>query len=134
MGKEEGRRGKHTETGKCINTINIHRTTPTNPLPTTPSKREGGVNLILNPNQRIQHHRARLIQIQSIRLHTRFGRGLVRVPAVDVERLDLGVWSGRWFFDGAGSALGGHGGGLVGVSADGGDGCHGSHLEAEGRA
>jgi len=51
------------QTSQSINSINIHRTTPTYSLPTTPSKCQRRINLILNPDQRIQHHRTRLIQI-----------------------------------------------------------------------
>jgi hypothetical protein len=97
---------RHTQTRQGINSINIHRTAPTNPLPTTSPKCECRINLILNPNQRIQHHRSRLIQIQSIGLHPRLGGWLVGVPAVDVEGFDLGFGSEGGILD-----CGGFGGG-----------------------
>jgi hypothetical protein len=81
-----------TQTSKSIDTINVHRTTPTNALATTPSKCQGGVNLVLNSDQSIQNHGSRLIQIKSVALHMRLLSWLVGIPAVDVEGLDLGFW------------------------------------------
>ena len=92
---------KLTQARKCIDTINVHRTAPTNTLSTTPPERKRRINLILNPNKRIQHHRARLVQIKRIRLHLRFARGLIRVPSVDVEGLGLWVLARIGFLDGA---------------------------------
>jgi len=95
---EEELEGKHTQASKRINTINVHRTTPTNSLSATPSEGERRINLILNPNQRIQYHRTRLIQIQRVALHSGLGGWLIGVPAVDVEGLDSGLWiMGRLF-------------------------------------
>jgi hypothetical protein len=91
-----------TQTSQSINPINIHRTAPTNPLSTAPSKSKRRIYLILNPDQRIQHHRSGLVQVQSVRLHPRLRGRFIRVPAVNVEGLDLGVWGGGRLFDRAG--------------------------------
>ena len=88
-----------TKTGKRINPINIHSTTPTNSLSTAPPKRQGRVNLILNPNQRIQHHRPGLVEIQRVRLHLRLTRRLVGVPSVDLERFGFGVFARSGLLD-----------------------------------
>jgi hypothetical protein len=90
---EEKRR---TQTSQRINTINIHRTTTTNPLSTRSPESERRINFILNPNQRIQHHRTGFVQIECVALHARLRGWLVGVPAVDVEGLDLALGlSGR---------------------------------------
>lgn len=83
--------GKHTQTSQRINSINIHGTASTDTLPTTPSKRERRVNLILDSDQRIQHHGSGLVEVQSVLLHARLVRGRVWVPTVDAECLDLGL-------------------------------------------
>ena len=111
-----------TQTSQRIHPINIHRTTPTNPLPTTPPKRQRRVHLVLNSNQRIEHHRPGLVQVEGVRLHFRLAGRLVRVPAVDVKRLDLRVLARTGLFDVAGLAFGhgrSRGRGDFGGSADG---------------
>ena len=92
-----------TQTSQRIHPINVHRTTPTDALPTAPPKRQRRINLILDPDQRIQHHRPRLVQVKRVRLHPRLRRRLVRIPTVHVEGLDaasivLCRSTGRWFF------------------------------------
>jgi hypothetical protein len=47
----------------------VHGTATTNALSATPSKRERGVNLVLDPDQRIEHHRASLVEIERVCLH-----------------------------------------------------------------
>lgn len=85
------RGGGRTQTSQSINTINIHRAAPANTLSTAPAKRECGIHLVLDPNQRVEHHGPGLVQVQRVRLHPRLRGRLVGVPAVDVEGLDLGV-------------------------------------------
>lgn len=88
-----GRFERHTQTSQSIDPINVHRTAPTNALSATPSKRQRRIDFILDPDQRIQHHRPRLVQIKRIRLHLRLRCRLIRVPAVDLESLGLGLWA-----------------------------------------
>ena len=96
-----------TQTSQSIHPVNIHRAAPTDPLPTAPSESQRRVHLVLNPDQRIQHHRPRLVQVERVALHLRLAGGLVGVPAVDVEGLGLriGCWAladrgrlGGWFW------------------------------------
>lgn len=94
--------GKRTQTSQSVNTIDIHRTTATNALSATPSESECRVNLILNSDKSIQHHRARLVEIKRVALHTGFGSWLIGVPAVDLEGLDFGIGVRGWFLDCAG--------------------------------
>ena len=82
---------ERTQTGQSVDAIDIHSAAPTNTLPTAPSKSERRVNFILNPDQRIQHHRTGLIQVQRVRLHLRLAGRLIGVPSVDVEGLDFGI-------------------------------------------
>jgi len=85
-------RGKGpTQTSQSINPINIHRTAAADPLAAAPPERQRRVHLVLDPDQRVQHHGSRLVQVQRVRLHPRLRRRLVGVPAVDVEGLRLGL-------------------------------------------
>lgn len=87
---------------KSINTVDIHGTTATNSLPTTPSESQGRINLILNPNQSIQHHWSRLVQIKRIRLHAWLLAWFIGVPSIDMKGFDFGICVVGWFFDGGG--------------------------------
>ena len=82
---------KHTQASQSIYSINIHRTAATNALSATPSERQCRIHLVLDPNQRIQHHRAGLVQIQCIGLHPRLGGRLIWIPTVDMENLGLRI-------------------------------------------
>jgi len=109
-----------TQASQCVHTIDIHRTAPTNTLSATPPERQSRVHLVLDPYQRIQHHRTSLVQIEGVRLHLRLGGRLIGVPAVDVEGLGqrllvqlrlldvgrLGGWD-RWAGGGCGLGDGG---------------------------
>lgn len=91
---------KHTKTSQRIHTIDIHRTAPTDTLATAPSEGQCRVDLVLDPDQSIQHHGSGLVQIQGVALHPRLGGWLVGVPSVDVECLDLCVGIFGWLLDG----------------------------------
>ena len=91
-----------TQTSQSINPINVHRTTPTDPLSAAPSESKCRIHLVLDSDQRIQHHGSCLVQIKRVRLHPRLGGRLVGIPAIDVEGLDLGVWRSGRLFDCAG--------------------------------
>jgi len=80
-----------TQACQGVDTINVHRTTSANSFSATPSEGQGRVNLILDPNERIQHHRSRLVQIEGVALHAWLRGRLIGIPAVDVEGLDFGI-------------------------------------------
>ena len=42
-----------TQTSQSIDSINVHCTAPTDSFPTAPPKRQGRINLVLDPDQRI---------------------------------------------------------------------------------
>lgn len=94
--------GNAAQTSQSINPINVHRTTPTDPLSAAPSESKCRIHLVLDSDQRIQHHGSCLVQIKRVRLHPRLGGRLVGIPAIDVEGLDLGVWRSGRLFDCAG--------------------------------
>lgn len=120
-----------TQACQCVYAINIHRTASTDALSATPSEGQGRVNLVLDPDQCVQHHWARLVQVEGIRLHLGLARRLVWVPSIDIERLDSRVLVGLRLLCGAGlvcsnwgarwrSGLGSGGDGLLGVLDGGG--------------
>lgn len=79
---------KHTQASQCIDTVDVHGTTTADTLSATSPEGQGGVDLVLDSDERIQHHGTGLVQIQAVGLHLGLLGGLVRVPAVDVELLD----------------------------------------------
>jgi hypothetical protein len=88
-----------TKTGQCVDTIDIHSTASTNSLTATPPEGQGRIELVLDADERIQHHWARPVQIQLVCLHAWFRARLVGVPAVDVERLHLRILARRRVLD-----------------------------------
>ena len=55
------RERERTQTSKGIDPVNIHSAATTNSLPATPPERQGGINFVLNPDQRVQHHGSSLV-------------------------------------------------------------------------
>lgn len=80
-----------TQTCQCVDSINVHRTAPANPLATASPERQCRVHLVLDPDQSVQHHWSGLVEIKAVLLHFRLRGRLVRVPSVDLEGLHLGL-------------------------------------------
>jgi hypothetical protein len=80
-----------TQTRQRVNTINVHCAATANTLSAASPESKGGVHLVLDPDKRIQHHGSGLVQVEGVGLHLRLGRGLIGVPAVDVEGLGQGI-------------------------------------------
>lgn len=57
---------KRTQASQSVDTVDVHGARSADTLTTTPSEGQGGVDLILDPDQRIQHHGTRLVQIESV--------------------------------------------------------------------
>lgn len=72
---------------KRILPIDVHRTGPAYTLPARPSERQRRVNLVLDLDQRIQHHWPRLVQVDSVRLQRGLLARFVWVPPVYLELL-----------------------------------------------
>lgn len=123
--------GDTAQASQGVHTVDVHGTASANTLTATPPEGKSRVDLVLDTDERIQHHRSGLVQVQRVRLHLGLRRWLVRVPSVDVEGLclcilaGLGLLLGRclalgdglagWIWDDALSGLGdGIAGGRVG--------------------
>jgi len=52
-----------TKTSQCVDTIDVHGTAPANSFTTTSPESQGGIDLVLNANEGIQHHGASLVQV-----------------------------------------------------------------------
>lgn len=91
-----------TQAGKRINTIDVHCATSTYTLSATPPECQGGVDLVLDPDQGVQHHRPSLVEVEGVCLHLWLRCRLIWRPAVDVECLDLRFWRRGRFGDGGG--------------------------------
>lgn len=97
---------KHTQAGQCVDTINVHGTRATDTLSATPSESQSRINLVLDSDKSVEHHGTSLVQVEGVRLHLGLRGRLIGVPAVDVERLDLGILVGRRLLDSRRLALG----------------------------
>lgn len=96
-----------TQASKSVDSVNIHGARSANAFSAGSAESKSWVDLVLNANERIQHHRSGLVEIQGICLHLWLLRWSVWVPSVDVEGLGLCVFAWCWLGDGAG--LGGWG-------------------------
>jgi hypothetical protein len=83
--------GDTAEAGQGVDAVNVHGATAADTLSAAPSEGQSRVNLVLDPNQGIQHHRAGLVKVERVGLHAGLRRGLIWVPSVDLERLDLRI-------------------------------------------
>ena len=80
-----------TQTRQRVDTINVHCAATANALSAASPESEGRVHLVLDPDKRVQHHGSGLVQVEGVGLHLGLGRGLIGVPAVDVEGLGQGL-------------------------------------------
>lgn len=113
-----------TQASKSVDTVDVHGARSANTLSAGAAESEGWVDLVLDANERIQHHRSGLVEIQGVCLHLWLLGWSVWVPSVDVEGLGLSILRWCWLGDGAGlrlwGDLGGRGGNVVGSNAAGG--------------
>lgn len=86
-----GRRGGRnlSETSKAVAAVNVHRTGAADPLTAGAAEGEGGVDLVLDLDERVQDHGPALLQVDLVVLQLRL-RWVLRVPPVDLERLQGG--------------------------------------------
>lgn len=64
-----GVRGDTTQASQGVDTVDVHGAAAANALTATSPEGEGRVHLILDANERIQHHGSGLVQVERIRLH-----------------------------------------------------------------
>lgn len=98
---------EHTQASESVDTINVHRTATADTLSATSPESQGGVDLVLDTDERIEHHGTGLVQIQLIGLHLGLLGGSIGVPAVDLELLDARLLGGGGFLHGRRLRLGG---------------------------
>lgn len=101
-----GRAETHTQAGQGVDSVNVHGAASADTLSAAPAEGQGGVDLVLNTDQSVQHHGTSLVQVQGVGLHSGLLGGLVRVPAVDMEGLDPGSLRLRRILHGGGLGLG----------------------------
>lgn len=56
----------HTQTGESVDTVNVHRTATADTLAATPSEGQSRVDLVLDTDERIQHHGSGLVQVELV--------------------------------------------------------------------
>ena len=70
--------------GEAVLAVHVHRTRPANPLPARPAEGERGIDLRLDLDQRVEHHRAAIVEIDGEAVIARvFAR--VRIVTVHLE-------------------------------------------------
>lgn len=94
-----------TQASESVNTVDVHGARTANTLSARSAESEGWVNLVLDANERIQHHRSGFVQVQSVCLHAWLLGWGVWVPSVDVEGLDLCLLAWSWLWSGASLGL-----------------------------
>jgi hypothetical protein len=82
---------KRTQTRQRVDTVDIHCAATANALSAASPESKSGVHLVLDPDERVQHHGSGLVQVEGVGLHLGLARGLIGVPAVDVEGLGEGL-------------------------------------------
>jgi hypothetical protein len=95
-----------TQTRQRVDTINVHCATAANALSAASPECKSRVHLVLDPDERVQHHGSGLVQVEGVGLHLGLGRRLIGVPAVDMEGLGQGILVQRRLLDGCGLRLG----------------------------
>lgn len=135
----------HTQARQRVDTINVHCAATANTLSAASPESEGRVHLVLDPDKRIQHHGSGLVQVEGVGLHLGLGRGLIGIPAVDVESLSErllahcglldcgGLGLGDWWAGGGHGLGGGRNGLALGVLDRGGHAAAEHLLGREGR-
>lgn len=83
--------GDSAQAGQGVLAVDVHGTAAADALSATPSEGQGRVLLVLDLNQGVQDHGARLVEVNGVGLKLGLlGRG-IGIPSVDLERLDLGL-------------------------------------------
>jgi hypothetical protein len=97
--------GDAAEARERVDAVDVHGAAAADALTTAPPEGQRGVDLVLDPDQRVQHHGPCLVQVQRVRLHARLRRRLVGVPPIDVECLCFRILARLRLLDGRRLAL-----------------------------
>lgn len=82
------------KTGQGVSTANVHGARATDTFSARSSESESGVLFVLNLEQRVQHHGPAFVKVDFVGLEGGLDLGGIRVPAVDLELLDVGLLLG----------------------------------------
>jgi hypothetical protein len=91
-----GGAGDLGEAGEAVVAVDVHGAAPADALAAAAAEGERRVLLVLDLEQRVQHHRPAVGQVHLVVLEVRLRRRRVRVPPVDREGLRAGGGLGRW--------------------------------------
>jgi len=75
------------ETGEGVGAVDVHRATAANPLPARSPESQRRVQLVLDLDQTIQHHRTASVEIDFIGLLVGLLSRNVRIPSINIEFL-----------------------------------------------
>lgn len=89
-GGRRGRGGDLGEAGEAVVAVDVHGAAPADALAAAASEGERRVLLVLDLEQRVQHHRPAVGEVDLVVLEVRLRRRRVRVPPVDREGLHVG--------------------------------------------
>ena len=64
-----GVRGNTAQASQGVDTVDVHSAAAANALTATSPEGEGRVDLVLDADERIQHHGSGLVQVERVRLH-----------------------------------------------------------------
>merc|ERR1719309_930492 len=77
------------QASQSVHATNVHSARAANPISARSSERERRVHFTFNLDQRIQHHRATVVQIDLVLLHAGLCARRLRIPPVDCKSLFL---------------------------------------------
>src|SRR3546814_12193896 len=72
------------EAGQRVRAVDVHRAGAADALAARPAEGQAGVDVVLDVDDRVQHHRAAAVQIDGVALQPRVLAG-VGAPAADLE-------------------------------------------------
>src|SRR5262249_5477638 len=74
--------------GERIGGVDIHGAGPAHALAAGAAEGQGRVDVVLDPNERVENHRPAIVAVDVIGIHTRVF-AVVRIPAVDAILADV---------------------------------------------
>src|SRR5215467_2271026 len=82
--------------GKCVGAGDVHRARAAHALAAGPAEGEGGIDGVLDPDQRVKHHRAAFVHVDPVGVDARVLASLW-VEAVDAVFAPASLFgAGRW--------------------------------------
>lgn len=85
----------HTQASQGVGAVDVHGTRAADTLSAAAAEGEGRVDLVLDADEGVENHGAGLVKIEGVGLHLGLLGGLVGVPAVDLEGLEVGLLGSR---------------------------------------